>query len=444
MDAFLQHISQFIDRQKLLPKEATLLVACSGGPDSVALAKALIALGYDIALAHVNYGLRGEDADADEAFVRKLSEDLGVKVFVKKANPVQLKEGKASLQAAARELRYAFFESLMETQDFSHCATGHTADDQAETSLLSLLRGAGPAVMHGIPPKRGLYVRPLLSSSRAEIINWLEKEEQAFRTDKSNASDTYLRNRIRHEVLPAMQRVHPMAEKRLREQQHRYNLERGFVEKVLAPYRERAVGGELDWTDFVDQWGEEHLAVLLYSVLADWGITGPAAEAALALQYQQTGTGIDTPAGRLQRTRSGLSLSTDDSINQAQILLAGPEDFGDLEFGENRVEIENCSKQELVFGNKGTHYLDLDKVVFPLCLRAWQPRDRMQPLGMKGTKLLSDIFIDQRFSLDEKKNAIILEDAMGVICISGFRISERVKVEDESNHLVRIRFFEKM
>ncbi|MEZ4688053.1 MAG: tRNA lysidine(34) synthetase TilS [Bacteroidia bacterium] len=435
---FLEHIRQFIDSNALFPDNANLLVACSGGPDSVALTLALKALGYELALAHVNYGLRGADSDGDEALVRKLGEKLGVEVFVKRANPETMKAQKVSLQVAARRLRYDFFEALIQKHGFACCATGHTADDQAETSLLSLLRGAGPAIMHGIPAKRAPFVRPLLASSRAEILTWLQEKGQPFRSDGSNESDAYLRNRIRNEVLPAMQRLHPGATGRMVEQQARYDQERGLVELVLLPWREAAKDGRLDWTAFVNRFGEAHLPVLVRTVLADWGITGPSAEEALKLAWQQTGTGIDTPAGRVERSRQGLSLQTDFFRDTKPVTIKSPEEAGSFYVGQKKVSFSFCSKESVVFGKKNEHFLDFEKIVFPVYLRTWKEADRMQPLGMTGSKLLSDIFVDEQFSAEEKKEAIVVEDALGIICISGFRISERVKVEAKSSKFIRL------
>jgi tRNA(Ile)-lysidine synthase len=438
--AFLQHIKQFIARHNLLPPEASVLVACSGGSDSVALALSLRLLGYRIALAHINYGLRGDESDGDETFVQRLAADWAVPFFVKKADPIQLKESTDSLQAAARTLRYDFFEATMKAEGYTYCATGHQADDQAETSLLSLLRGAGPAIMHGIPVKRGPYVRPLLATSREEILEWLASQAQPFCSDKSNESDVYLRNRIRHGVLPAMRSVHPAAAKRIRDQQERYDQERSFVEDLLKPYREAAADSTLNWNSFVESYGEDHLPVLLRSVLADWGITGPAADEVMDLRHHHPGKGIDTGVGRVVRTREGISLRVNIQQLQQEISIGDPASFGTYNFGKRKVEIGFCKREEVVFGKKNIHFLDADKLVFPLSIRQWQQGDRMQPLGMTGSKLLSDIFIDERFSKEEKTQAIIVEDALGIVCLSGFRIANRVKVQPESKQLIKLIF----
>lgn len=424
-----------------MPRKASVLVACSGGADSVALLRCLHALGYSLAVAHVNYGLRGADADADEAFVRTLAGALGLPSFIKKADPKALKSSPNSLQADARAIRYAFFESILKEEGYNFCATGHHENDQVETSILSLMRGAGPALMHGIPHKRGAFVRPLLHVSRAEILAYLNAIAQPYRTDASNAGDAYLRNRIRHEVLPALDRIHPNASERLASQQDWYNKENTFLRGILQPFVQQAANKQLDWSSFITQYGEEHVPVLVAYVLADWGITGPRNRAGLALINNQVGTGIDVQGGRLERVRNGLELRKEkDTTLIRPLFIQEISESMLIDLGKRKIEITLHESGRPDFSKPDLHVINLDEVSFPVHFRGWQQGDRMQPLGMRGEKLLSDIFIDKKYTSEQKERAVVVADEKGIICLSEFRIANRVRLHQGSQRFVSLKF----
>ena len=442
MYPFLNIVKSTIEKHQLLPENASVLVGCSGGPDSVALALVLRELGYHIALAHVNYGLRAADSDGDEVFVRELAKDWKVDLFVKQADAKLLKMSAKSLQAEARSIRYQFFQEILSDLNWDYCATGHTYDDQAETIWRSRMRGAGPKLMHDIPACRLPYVRPMLGAKRKQVLAYLEDHEQAYRTDHSNDSDAYLRNRIRNTVMPSLVRINPGPQGRLIGQYQWYEQESALLNQVLAPYREAAASGWLDWRLFINEVGEQHLPLFLRHVLADWGITGPAAEAAAELVHRQPGTGLDMPGKgkRLQRHRHGIACQYEILPDVDPVSVEETIGTTIIGLGQRKVSLEIPYKGPLNFSEPNVHFLDITKLIFPLIFRGWKQADRMIPLGMKGSKLLSDIFIDEQFSPNQKAQAIIVEDQSGIISLSEFRIAESVKITENTIRFARLTF----
>ena len=206
----LSSIQEFIESNKLFSKTDQLLVAVSGGIDSVVLLQSLHQLGYSLTIAHCNYQLRGEESDGDEAFVRKLAESLGVPIHVIHFQTAEIaKQSNESIQMVARRLRYDWFEQLMKQEGGNFVATAHHLNDSLETVLFNFTKGTGIAGLSGIPAKIGKVVRPLMGTTKAEILEFAEQEKLAWREDSSNDSTKYLRNRIRHKVLPVLKTINP-------------------------------------------------------------------------------------------------------------------------------------------------------------------------------------------------------------------------------------------
>lgn len=410
------------------------LVACSGGPDSVALADALRELGHSIALAHVNYGLRGADSEADARFVASLAQRWQAPFYLKTVDFAH-HETSSSTQMRAREIRYDFFEDLMDTHGYPLCTTGHQADDQAETLLLSLLRSQEAALWHGIPPRRDRYLRPLIHCTRTEVMAHLQKRGLSYRVDGSNAQADYLRNQVRLHVLPALAPLHPDAGTQLRSRYEWYQQQHRFLQAMLAEYL-AADTTALDWQPFVARFGQSHLPLLVAEALARWGLSGNWQQQAIRLIDSEVGHYLDTPYGRLWRTRSGLALQSA-SDTPAPRTVPRAELPQDLTWGPWRVQLGCPWTEPPVFGRENEFYLDADRVEWPLTLRPWQQGDRMQPLGLRGSKLLSDIFVDEKYPPQAKARALVLADQQGAIALSGFRIADRVKITVRTQSVLR-------
>jgi tRNA(Ile)-lysidine synthetase-like protein len=221
--AFGAAVRRYVQAHHLANEGQPILVACSGGADSVALLHVLHALGHPVAAAHVNYCLRGADSEADEQLVRELAARLGVPAAVHRQSPKELAAAEGlSVQVAARRIRYRFFKDELARLGWNRLATGHHRGDQAETVLLHLLRGRSVEVLRGIPVRRGPVIRPLLFAAKAQLIDYLVAEGLPWREDRSNRDPRYLRNRIRHEVLPALAAINPRIEAHLAERAEAY------------------------------------------------------------------------------------------------------------------------------------------------------------------------------------------------------------------------------
>ncbi len=210
MSAFLKNIQNFSSRNKLWEPGNSIIIGVSGGPDSTCLLQVLASIGakyqWKLRIAHVNYRLRGKESDADEAFVRKLSEKYSIPLSVTHPN---VSKRTANLEEKLRDIRYRFFESLRKRHRFHFIAVGHTLDDQAETVLFRLIRGAGPRGLSAMLPKNGFLIRPLLETPRANILKYLEEQGLPYRTDQSNTDPKFTRNRIRNELLPLLETFNP-------------------------------------------------------------------------------------------------------------------------------------------------------------------------------------------------------------------------------------------
>lgn len=421
----LHRIAQTLREHALLAPGQRVLVAISGGPDSVALAAALRMLGHDLVLAHVNYGLRGTDSDADEALVRAYAQDWQVQLRVKRFNTKALlaAQPEETLQTLARKLRYAFFEEVMQAEGLTVCALGHHADDQAETLLMRLLRGNSPHVLQGIPIRRGPYVRPLLEVTRQQILQFCEDQQLTWRQDASNNQNDYLRNRLRNEVMPLLKAIQPDLPAVLADKYHWYQQQEAALNQGFSARYDREVtqsGETLAWGPAVPD------APMAAYVLERWGLHGHALWAGLQLLDSQPGAWISVATGlKLARTRNGLLLFPETAVPQP-VTIPGPESLP-MVVGEWQISLAAPETQEAL-RQPNTYFLDLEAITFPLVIRPWQQGDRMQPLGMQhGSKLLSDIMADAHWNPAQKQQALVVADAQGVVCLTGFRVSERVK-----------------
>ena len=396
-----------------LPTHARILVACSGGPDSVVLAALLHRLGYTIGLAHVNYRLRAEQSDAEETLVRKLAADWNIPVFVLKPDTyTEIARQKKSLQVVARDIRYAFFAETMAQHSYTHCATAHHADDHAETILHSLLRENAPCLLHGIPAQREAYIRPLLGVRKEELIAYATAHQLPYSIDSSNLKTDYTRNKIRHHILPALAEVNPSIVAQLADKNEQYIAQNQFLKQVLHRYAQQcfmasAVGGSLHWQSFEAEFGAAHVPLLIEYVCEQQGLHGNDIAAVLRLR--------DARSGARALTRRGEWLRTSEGITFAATPFAFPEKPLTISQIHSAVnywrfiylwEIYMLSADELISLRKqiadaepqpaNVFYIDTEKIAFPLSFRLWHIGDTMRPLGLKGNKLLSDIFTDNK------------------------------------------------
>ena len=448
--ACLGRVKSFIQKHQLFSQEDPLLVAISGGPDSIFLAWCLYNLGYKISLAHVNYGLRGKDSEHEESLVWEYADKWRVQCFVRRVGEEEwAKKNKDSLQMLARKIRYDFFENCMEKTDISICATAHHADDQVENLLLSLAKGNSFSIFNPIPVQRGPYVRPLLGIYKNEILHELSKEGIEYSTDYTNKENIYQRNRIRNEVIPTFQKINPAFPQHILKRNEAFSRQMALLENLLEEqyqaYVEEGPGQNLLNLKSI-KWGKygAYADVILSYCLMKWGIHGHLYQEGLRLLYSASGARIEISVDQaLYRTRDGILLEKKRVVETDSNWELREESQlpWERKLFDFTIRVTNSNSDRLEF-EPGKFYLDSSKIFFPLTFRGWKVGDRMIPFGMKGSKRLSDIFVDEKYSPVDKKKAIVVESGGEIVALSGFRISEQVKVDFRTKNVLVVEFRE--
>lgn len=420
---------------------SSLLIACSGGSDSVSLVMAAHHASLPFAIAHVNYGLRGEESDLDEAFVRELGATLSVPVYTRSIPSSSWKDG-GNIQDQARQMRYEFFEDLLSTHQFQCCLLAHQQDDQSETILMSLIRGNQFRVLSPMPDSRPGYLRPFLSIPREVCRKALILWEQDWREDSSNTKSIYTRNQVRNEIFPLLCQINPSASAQLSERATIYQQQRDLLKTLLAPYLEDAITSTpyvrtFDWSSLPNDLVSSHLKMILASVLDDWGWHGYDLWAGAELSQATPGK-VHQFQGDLVRGRNLVQWIQlpDQPIDEVLI-----KDLTQLEpvYHVNRqVQFSVTDIPKQLNTGSGEFLIALENIHWPLKLRAVQTGDKFTPLGMTGKKLVSDMMIDAKFRPAQKRMAVVLEDEKGLIWLSDFRIADRVKITEESQQVIRL------
>jgi tRNA(Ile)-lysidine synthase len=435
MDLLKQYI-EFIKKENLFQTKDRLLVAVSGGVDSVVLCELCKQAGYDFVIAHCNFQLRGIESERDEQFVRSLGEKYKVEVLVKKFDTKQYIEAtKKGIQEAARDLRYAWFKEL----NCQWVLTAQHADDNIETVLMNFFKGTGINGLHGILPKQGKIIRPLLFARKDELRQFAEENNLKFVEDSSNDSNKYTRNYFRNKLIPDLQTIFPQVENNLLDNIQRFN-------EVEELYRQSV---ELHKKKLLEQKGAEvHIPVLkllktepiatiVYEIIRDFGFTANQTNEVVALLQRETGKYIQSSTHRILKNRNWLIISPNQTSIAANILIE--EDDTKIEFANGVLVIKKINNDSFSL-NKSSSIAQLDatEIEFPLLLRKWKQGDYFYPLGMNKKKKLSRFFIDRKLSLSQKENVWVVEMDKKIIWIVGLQIDNRFKVTDKTKELLVI------
>ena len=444
----LNKLARHIEESGLIGSGDQILVGISGGPDSVFLAFGLYKLGYPIGLAHVNYHQRGETSELEEKLVRNLGKEWEVAVHVLSCNPKdELKPGGPSFQMVARRQRYDFFDKLLKLKDYTICATAHHQDDQIETLLMSLIKGREHKIMSGIPERREKYIRPLFPFTKSEILEYLDEEKIIYSIDDSNFSNDYIRNRFRNEVIPILKDINPSLSDQLIGQYKWYKMQEEFLLSILSNYIYQNSKTEndkfvLDFQQFESEYGKALLPLLMAGFLEKIELHGGWFQHALKLTESESGKFVETPHGILFRTRTGLEYKKNNFESKPPIQINSIDKNNQLwvSWGDKKLGILYLKDRSVLdYRIKNNFYLDADRIQLPITVRNWKIGDKMKPLGMKNRKKLSDIFIDEKYSPIDKRKAIVFEDSNGIICLSDFRISDDVKITDQTKKILNIK-----
>ncbi len=458
-----KRVNELIERYGLFQPKEKIVVAVSGGPDSVCLLHILHELGvhwsWSLVVAHLNHGFRGPAALADGEFVRRLSAELGWPAVIKQVDvPAWLKRHGGSPQDASRRLRYSFLREVAKSHGANSIALAHNLGDQAETVLLHLLRGAGTAGLAGMRFRESSgtvnLVRPLLTASRAEILRYLQHHRLPFRVDESNSEAKYTRNWLRHNLLPVMRQLNPEVEAAITRTAEVLQAETDFVEhEALLAYAEIAEAGEHTVALESHRLGRLPLALqrrvlrLAYAQLLgdDRDLSLSNVEAAIALLGRSAGTSLDWPKGlTCQLGYSHLQIGTVDHRNRegfsVQLPLPGRVTWADEE-GEIIASI--VPRAALSSFGDGKTLACLDRAALHtdvLEVRSWRDGDRFRPLGMNGFKKLQDFFIDSKVDRGARQNIPLVLSGQEIVWVAGLRGDHRFRVTPCTTEVVCLEY----
>lgn len=422
----IEQFRKYISDNHLINKGDRILVALSGGVDSMVLAELLRKEGYDIAFAHCNFHLRGKESDDDERFVHEYAKRVGVKLFVKQFDTLDYVENnKVSVEMAAREMRYAWFDDVIGAGGYK-LALAHHADDQIETFFINLLRGSGIKGLKAMQPRNGMYIRPLLWASREEIKQFAIENGIQWREDSTNNDTVYLRNKIRHDLMPVFDSIKPEAREKILESVNHLASENQLYRELL---KEKL--SQIETIDGVfHSIPKRHFDLqFLFEWIRDFGFSYS--------QCESIFSSLDSEPGKEFYSAEYQLVIEKDTVEIFPIELTD----NLLTPGLSYSKFDKSDGFNLVKDNPNIAQLDFDKLKFPLTVRHWWHGDRFHPLGLKGTKLVSDFFNDNGFTTYQKRHTQIITDAEGqIVWIVGHRIDDRFKITEKTKTIYQINF----
>ena len=434
----IKTFKNYINNQLPFLKEGKLIIAISGGIDSVVLAYLCKALKFNFALAHCNFNLRDKESDTDEAFIVELAEKLDVEVFIQNFDTQSYsKANKRSIQMAARELRYNWFAELAEQLQFNYILTAHHADDNLETFLINFTRGTGLNGLTGIPVINANIVRPLLQFSREDIEAYANMESIKWREDSSNASRKYLRNKLRLEVIPILKEINPQLLDSFQNTIVNLNDTADIVEESLNAVAKRAIVdiGDNGVSYKISEFKKvNNSKAYLFEMFKNYGFTEW--NDIVDLLDAESGKYVLSNTHRLIKHREHLILTDLCNSEQREVSFYITEGEKHIEtpIGQLSFKVESSVTTD----SKRTIYIDKEKLSYPLQFRIWKSDDVFSPSGMKGKKKVSKYLKDEKLSLVDKENTWVLTTEEEVIWVVGKRADERFVVSEKTKEILKI------
>jgi tRNA(Ile)-lysidine synthase len=437
----VEQFLKFIHEENLFHSSQRILLAVSGGADSMLMLHLFVNAGFPVAVAHCNFGLRGRESDGDEQFVADYCDQHNLACYIEHFNTSEfaLQEG-ISIEMAARDLRYEWFNSLLDKHGYDYLATAHHQDDVIETFLINLSRGSGIKGLSGIQPKSGRIIRPMLFTNRAEILDYCQRMSIAYRTDSSNLDTVYKRNLIRQQILPLLEEVNPAfrrnALKTIANLHETGQLFQQRLSEIKASvYSEDDQGAMIHIEKLLNM---SPLRTILFELLRPFGFQAEQTDDIIDSLGRESGRKFFSDGYRLVKDREYLLISSFRSKLDKVFYIE--EDCTKMNYPVHMTVEKFERTHDFRFS---THPqivdLDLDKLVYPLILRHWNEGEYFQPLGMTGLKKVSDFFIDEKYSIPEKENAWILASGNQLVWIVGKRLDDRFKITSKTKRILRIR-----
>jgi tRNA(Ile)-lysidine synthase len=438
----LKQFVAHIERKNLFMKDGHFLVAVSGGVDSMVLCDLLLKTNYKFSVAHCNFKLRGDDSDNDEKFVQDFCDRNKLNFYSRSFDTLGYSEkNKISIQMAARELRYSFFQELMSDYSFTYLFTAHHLSDNAETFLINLVRGSGISGLKGISEKRDKLIRPLLPFTKEEVLTYAKENSIAYRTDQSNFEDHYVRNDIRLSIIPRLKAINPDFERTLEKEIGLLAQYDAIIQEHFKTEKEKAITHTNSETRISIEKIKQNATpeLFLFEILKDFGFHPEVINDVHESLSGIPGKLFYSPAYELVKDREFLVVKEreDNFIVPAVIL---------KETGEILEPVHlklQAAKTFVKEDGRSVAYIDSSKITYPLRVRGWQRGDRFKPLGMNGFKKLSDLFVDLKLNAFEKNKVAVLENGdKEIIWVVNHRLDDRYKVSENTNNILRIELIE--
>ncbi len=435
--------NKFINRLQKIDnyQEKKYLIAISGGLDSIVISYLFYISGLNFELAHCNFKLRGKESDDDQNFVEKFAKKYNIPLHIKICDAKKNKE--KNTQIAARNLRYEWFDQLKEKNNFDFIVTAHHLNDSIETFFINLQRSTGLKGLLGIPENQK-HIRPLLDFTRNEIEKFAKENSLDWREDSSNASNKYLRNKIRHQIIPKFIEINPSFEKSMKQTMDLLSSSNDIIKDWYQAKYDELIQMENDYyvLSLTKLKKIKHQNQFLYYWLSEYGFTDWTA--IYDLPNSQTGKFVQNDKYQLTKHGNKLILNQkQEQNNKKHYQINQLDDFNLLPFGIKYVlnDTNDIDINQIKKAIKNETYLDFDKLKFPLTIRKWQAGDYFYPLGMKGKKKkLSDFFKDEKISLPEKENIWILTDNKNIVWVVGKRTDNRYRITENTKKILKITF----
>lgn len=442
----LEKVREFIHKENLIPNNTKVIVGLSGGMDSMVLLDILISLGYRCTAAHCNFHLRGEESDRDENFVKKWCKSIDIPFTSINFDTKQYAvDRKISIEMAARELRYNWFETLRRHHQADFIAVAHHKDDSVETVLLNLIRGTGIKGLTGISPKNGYIVRPLLGISRSEIEKYISERDIPYVTDSTNNEDLYLRNALRLNVLPILEKLNPSVKDTI----YRTSKNVTEAEKVYSDSIQKAIKKAFN-DNKIDINVLKHTASprsVLFELLTPYNFTPSTIEdisesinsISGKIFFSERGSYSENKKYRLIKDRNFFLFEEVKEKCEEDETYSIEEGIREINSPINLKIKELRAPVEIKY-NRHFLYVDAEKIKYPLKLRKWRTGDWFIPFGMRGRKKLSDYFTDRKFSLKDKDDAWILTSSEDIVWIVGERNDDRFRITEDTKKIIIIEY----
>ncbi len=441
----LKKFQEYIQQQHLFHPKDPLLLAVSGGVDSVVLCELMKEGGYSFSIAHCNFQLRGEDSSRDETFVKHFAEKYKVRFFCKTFDTNSIaKERRTSIEETARALRYEWFEEVREQNDLSFIVTAHHADDSIETVLMNFFRGTGIRGMHGILPKQEKLLRPLLFAYKKELESFAKENKLDFVTDHTNEQSEFTRNYFRNQLIPLVKKVYPETENNMLKNIARFAEVEKLYDQAIAVHKKnlvQKVGDEIH-IPVLKLKKSTPLSTIVYEIIKEYDFTSSQTEEAIALLESESGKYIQSATHRIIKNRKWLIITPTKDVDSSLILIEGE---GIWDFAGGKLQVKHLAKDTATISNDPLiTQLDKASIQYPLLLRKWKQGDYFYPLGMKipasgrvGKKKLSRFFIDQKLSLTQKEKIWVLESNKRIIWVLGMRMDDRFKITGTTKEVIQ-------